>query len=375
MGTADADGPHLLPALVRGLRSGEADLDLDGLVSLDELYRYLHDQSTSADPSWVPMQTSQLTGEVHVARRGTPVSIPAPLPPQLHDVLRAGEVWERRGAVARLHELLAGGHPGRALAARIELERLADDPSDRVRRDAREALSHPIEPDPMPASDSYDVAAASAASALQDVETESEPEPVTPRDRVATPPATVGSATQDAITSAVSTYVSEGRLLFNPPHQMRLGRTERVAVALSQRPGLDAELRQLAGAEPSTPTEAVETSPFMEVELKGPAFDITPLHVGGGSEQMLRPLALWQYDVTPQRRGSHGLHLCVAMRIPLPGRPDERVSIPVLERRVVITVDVRYAVVHFVRSHWQWLVATVSGLAGAILAWVKLIQG
>ena len=44
--------------------------------------------------------------------------------------------------MTRLAELLVAGHPGRALAARLELERLRHgDDSSRVREDAAEALA------------------------------------------------------------------------------------------------------------------------------------------------------------------------------------------------------------------------------------------
>ena len=66
----------------------------------------------------------------------------------------------------------------------------------------------------------------------------------------------------------------------------------------------------------------------MAVELTGPDFDIVSLQVGAASEQVLRPLARWQFDVTPQRSGIRVLQLRVAMRIPMPGRLDERLAIP-----------------------------------------------
>ena len=111
----------------------------------------------------------------------------------------------------------------------------------------------------------------------------------------------------------------------------------------------------------------------MNVQLTGDGFDIVPL---SSSEQLLRPLALWQFDVTPQRVGMRDLQLSVAMRIPLPDRPDERVSMPVLERKIQVKVDARYSAARFVRGNWQWMVPpAAAGLGGAITAWIKLIQG
>ena len=156
---------------------------------------------------------------------------------------------------------------------------------------------------------------------------------------------------------------------------MRQGRPERVTVAIGQHGGLDDQLRRLAQGSEDAPIFDVETTPFMAVELTGSAFTITSLQLGNAAEQLLRPTALWQFDVTPEASGTHPLQLRVAMRIPLPDHADERVSLPVLERTVRVQVDPAYSGRRFVRTHWQWLAATVAGLGGAIAAWLKLFQG
>jgi hypothetical protein len=128
-------------AVVEGLRTGEADRDLDGLVSLDEFYSFVHDRVTSLNPDQTPVKSFDVQGEVYVARRAAPVTTPSPLPRNLLETLATGEVWERRGAVTRLAELLVAGHPGRALAARLELQHVAaEDDSIAVRKDAAAAL-------------------------------------------------------------------------------------------------------------------------------------------------------------------------------------------------------------------------------------------
>jgi len=179
---------------------------------------------------------------------------------------------------------------------------------------------------------------------------------------------------QTVIDHALSTYVQRGRLLFNPPEQMRQGRAERVKVAIAQRSGLDEQLRALAPDLEDAAIEDLETTPFMEVDLHGAAFSIVSLQAGDTAEQLLRPTALWQFDVTPERGGTHPLQLRVAMRIPLPDR-DERVSLPVLERTIRVRVDAAYGGRRFVRAHWQWVVATLAGLGGAVGAWIKLFSG
>ncbi len=178
---------------------------------------------------------------------------------------------------------------------------------------------------------------------------------------------------QAMIDDALSTYVQRGRLLFNPPEQMRQGRVERVRVAIAQHGGLDAQLRALAPGADDAAIHDVETTPFMEVDLQGSAFSIVSLQAGNTAEQLLRPTAVWQFDVTPESRGTHPLQLRVAMRIPLSDR-EERVSLPALERTIRVRVDATYSGRRFVRAHWQWIAATVAGLGGALGAWIKLFQ-
>jgi hypothetical protein len=128
-------------AVVEGLSTGDADLDLDGLVSLDEFYSFVHDRVTAENPLQTPVKSFEVQGDVYVARRGTPVTTPAPLPQKLLDTVKFGEDYERRGAVTKLAEYLVKGHPGRAVAARQALEKLRDtDVNLLVRQDAAEAL-------------------------------------------------------------------------------------------------------------------------------------------------------------------------------------------------------------------------------------------
>lgn len=130
-------------ALVDGLRTGEADLDLDGWVSLDELYSYIHDEVTRVNPDQTPTKWAfDIAGDMHVARRGRPVTRPAELPAPIAESMTSLFTWERSAVVDPLTDLLNGTHPGKAFAARLALQELAEqDDSDRVRTRAREALA------------------------------------------------------------------------------------------------------------------------------------------------------------------------------------------------------------------------------------------
>ncbi|MGD9961540.1 caspase, EACC1-associated type [Nocardioides sp.] len=156
-GALDADGPSAFTsALVRGLRTGEADRDLDGWVSLDELYAFVHDEVTRISPQQTPKKWAfDIEGDVYVARRGAPVTSPSDLPPEIEGSMQSLLTWEREAAAVPLSDLLSGDHPGLALAARLALERMAaEDDSERVRAAARAALGGmPPEPAPKPVLD------------------------------------------------------------------------------------------------------------------------------------------------------------------------------------------------------------------------------
>ena len=56
-------------ALVDGLKTGDADLDRDGLVSLDELYDYVYDRVVDETPLQIPgMWAFDVQGEIIIAR-------------------------------------------------------------------------------------------------------------------------------------------------------------------------------------------------------------------------------------------------------------------------------------------------------------------
>ena len=129
-------------ALVDGLETGDADRDQDGLIGLDELYDYVYDRVREVTPNQTPGKwTFAIEGELHIARRRSPVTTPAPLPTALQDMIDGPMVGERLGAVHELTRLLSGRHAGLALGARQALERLQADDSRMVAGAAATALA------------------------------------------------------------------------------------------------------------------------------------------------------------------------------------------------------------------------------------------
>jgi hypothetical protein len=178
----------------------------------------------------------------------------------------------------------------------------------------------------------------------------------------------------DPVSRAVRAAVRPGLLAFNPPAEMNQGQKERVEVGIAR----SSELRQALAAglrgrgEPQF--EEVNTSPFMGVELKGTAFEITPF---SPLEQLVAPLARWEFDVTPHRAGHQTLALCISLRIdPISSELTYggRIAVPVLEREIHIRVDVAYGTRRFLAANWQWLIVTAAGLGGGLAAWITLFH-
>jgi hypothetical protein len=137
-------------ALVEGLATGDADRDQDGMIALDELYDYVYDRVRTATPNQTPGKWAfGVQGDLFIARRARPVTVPAPLPSELQEAIDSPFAAVRAAAVQELVRLLQGRHAGLALAARMALERLAEDDSRMVIASAVAALRTEAEPAPV----------------------------------------------------------------------------------------------------------------------------------------------------------------------------------------------------------------------------------
>jgi DNA-binding beta-propeller fold protein YncE len=136
-------GSVFTAALVRGLRTGAADTDHDGHVSVDDAYAYVFDQVQAAGAAQTPQRWLYgAEGRILLARSPAgPAIIPAPLPESLRAGLDSPHPGIRIGAVTELGEWLTGGDPARAATARRHLQEVADTDIPRVAQTARTLLS------------------------------------------------------------------------------------------------------------------------------------------------------------------------------------------------------------------------------------------
>ncbi|MBB5079478.1 caspase, EACC1-associated type [Nonomuraea endophytica] len=142
----EAEPSVFTEALVHGLRTGGADLDHDGEITVDELFDYVARRVREAGVGQVPRKWSfETTGALVVARSVRP----ATLPEEVRADLGSDRPVLRLEAVRALAELLAGGREGYRRAAREALVRLRDDDDSlQVRRAAAAALGDVAPPRP-----------------------------------------------------------------------------------------------------------------------------------------------------------------------------------------------------------------------------------
>jgi uncharacterized YceG family protein len=132
-------------ALVEGLRSGDADRDGDGLISIDDLYGYVYDRVRETTPHQTPEKKwGDLRGDFIIARNP---HAPRPqyeaLPAKLSEALQSPFSSDREIAIRELAALAFGARSGLALTARQMLQSLASDDSIQVSTAALAALFEP----------------------------------------------------------------------------------------------------------------------------------------------------------------------------------------------------------------------------------------
>jgi caspase domain-containing protein len=128
-------------ALVQGLTTGEADRDQDGMVSLAELYDYIFDRVRAESPNQTPGKWEfGLQGELFLAKNPQRVIVPAPIPPELLELVDHPFSATRQGSIDVLVKLAESTNLPVAAGARETLERLVNDDSRSVSMAAAAAV-------------------------------------------------------------------------------------------------------------------------------------------------------------------------------------------------------------------------------------------
>ncbi|MFJ6902018.1 caspase domain-containing protein [Streptomyces hokutonensis] len=129
-------------AVVQGLETGEADLDADGEISLDELYDYVFERVQDQNPNQTPSRTVEMQGELHLAhnRRGRIKIAAIPSPPSLLAAVNSDNAFTRQGAVLELRSRMSNDSLAVAEGARQNLEEIARNDIRQIADEASRAL-------------------------------------------------------------------------------------------------------------------------------------------------------------------------------------------------------------------------------------------
>jgi uncharacterized caspase-like protein len=374
--------------LIKGLRTGKADLDGDGDITLDELYSYVHDRVIDEQPLQRPKIKEDIEGGIRFAQ-----NVNWTVPARIIDAVDSPYPPVKLGALGELRGLYYRGNVIVKQRVLDTVRLLAEDDSKNVSGAASQFLSELIQQEePRQAKEAAQAREAEdqayarqvlenwdqtlarpaldEAQVRQALEAEDLARRAEEADRGHQFPASVRvppDTYDDLVRSAFAELVKPGRLLFNPPDRMKLGQTERVEVRLARTLELDAELRENLRGHGEPQLEEIPTAPLMAVTLDGDGFRIKAY---SDEEQAVTQdgITTWEFDIRATERGQQRLVMCVSLRIPVPGQPLERKSIPVREATIDVQVGVPALVGHFVSSYWQWFIGTAIAIAAVVVA-------
>ncbi|WP_232626785.1 caspase, EACC1-associated type [Streptomyces alfalfae] len=124
-------------AVVRGLRDGSADLDGDGLVSVDELYDYVHEQVRQRIVGQTPtLSVDSAQGTIYLTR--SPRHGDVDRLAEMRAAVLDAEAWKRIGSLHLIEQLLGSVREPTRNAARLALLGLIADENREVAKRARE---------------------------------------------------------------------------------------------------------------------------------------------------------------------------------------------------------------------------------------------
>jgi|SRR5882672_7884993 len=157
-----------------------------------------------------------------------------------------------------------------------------------------------------------------------------------------------------------------GRLLFNPPENMRQGTHEAVTVRISG--NREADLTPGLEHGPKPTIEQIAVMPYMTVRLSGEAFKIKAL-MPENQFVSEKGFTEWRFDVQAIESGIQSLDLEVGVRAKLKSGT-EYSFYPTYERTVTVEVDKGYSFWVFWKENWKWIL----GIPTAVAVIIKIIM-
>lgn len=186
--------------------------------------------------------------------------------------------------------------------------------------------------------------------------------------QVPTPPVDL-----NAVAAQIAENLPEGKALFNPPEEMKVGENKRVVVRILQTSsddGSDVEVTIVAGLEGEVEPQIfnVTVGTIMKANLAGPAFEIVSLTE---EEQIVTPnrVTEWAWDISPTKSGDQQLTLNLSVLVRAEGI-GEKTFATSESRTVSVKINPRLAIASFIAEYWQWLATAIVVPVGT-WAWKK----
>lgn len=161
--------------------------------------------------------------------------------------------------------------------------------------------------------------------------------------------------------------LSPGQILFNVPHEMKVGIKERVEVRITKT--ITEDLSKGLKGRGLPQIEGIRVNTLMGVRLnKDDNFYINAL---SHEEQIVagEGFTQWDWDVTPLESGIQSLLLTVTVSIKIPNFGEEKKDYPVFERQIKVKVNPIYSIKKFINNYRQLIIGAIisSGIIGLIV--------
>lgn len=142
----EADNSVFSHYLIHGLRTGEADINADGWITLDDLYDYVYEKVVDITPKQTPSKWSyKQQGEIIIACNPQLTVEQSELPRDLQQAINSPFARIREGAVYELAQFLRGDDKKLGMLAKATLDLLTKDDNRRVSVAANEVLEDYLE--------------------------------------------------------------------------------------------------------------------------------------------------------------------------------------------------------------------------------------
>lgn len=146
-----------------------------------------------------------------------------------------------------------------------------------------------------------------------------------------------------------------GKIIFNPPNNMKVGVKERIEVRVTQ--DIEVELNKALRGRGIPQIEKIRVYEVMKLKLSGGDFNIVSL---SEEEQIVskKGKTEWVWDVKPEKKGKQVLQLIATLQIKIESSQNH-ISHPVFEREIIVEVNPIYSTKLFLVENWKWVVTAL----------------